>query len=629
MIFLLRLQEMVDGLELPAARRTYRRRPPPWGVVIRISPRWCRMRGRSMASWGSLMHTSNTWPGSSSSTARSAQRMDQAALCPWVSIRAAISNWSSLLGMGQASVGWPPKKQERCQKGQCNVISIKPACCAIRPDGRLTRVLLNGKPMLRVYQQTLPLIRGEVMAMQGGGEEYNQYWRTVINTMQDGLMVVDPGGLIVSVNPAFEQLTGYAADELVGQPCSLLECDSCDYPRGKEGEPRCGLFKEGAIKHCRCTLRKKDGSPLYVVKNAAVIPGNQGEPMGGVETLTDLSEVVAKERELTSLRRQMALDQEFQGMVGRSPAMLRLFSLIESAAESDAPVLISGESGTGKEMVAEALHRLGRRSSGPLIKVNCAALNENVLESELFGHVKGAFTGADSKRMGRFEAAKGGDFLLDEVGDLPPATQVKLLRVLQEKVIERVGDHRPIPVDVRIISATNRDLKQLVAQGRFREDLYYRVAVVPISTPALRERRQDVPLLVETFLKRILRASSKDISGFNRQAMDLMQGYDWPGNVRELINALEYAVVLCPGGLIGPEHLPEALQGSPSGQAQPVASAPPAAGQGEPDERERIIEALRQSNGRREEAARLLGISRVTLWKKMKNYQIQVENRIL
>jgi len=466
------------------------------------------------------------------------------------------------------------------------------------------------------------------MSGQHGSEEYNQYWRTVINTMQDGLMVVDPGGLIVSVNPAFEQLTGYRADELVGQPCSLLECDSCDYPRGESGEPRCGLFKEGAIKHCRCTLRKKDGSPLYVVKNAAVIPGQEGEPLGGVETLTDLSEVVAKERELTSLRRQMTLGQEFQGMVGGSPAMLRLFSLIESAAESDAPVLITGESGTGKEMVAEALHRLGRRSGGPLIKVNCAALNENVLESELFGHVKGAFTGADSKRMGRFEAAKGGDFLLDEVGDLPPATQVKLLRVLQEKVIERVGDHRPIPVDVRIISATNRDLKELVAQGRFREDLYYRVAVVPIHTPALRQRRQDVPLLVEAFLKRILQRSGKDIQGVDRRAMDLLMGYAWPGNVRELINALEYAVVLCPGGTIQPGHLPETIQAGTAGPTDPQDRAETQRTGAQDDERERIIEALRQSNGRREEAASLLGISRVTLWKKIKKYQIQIENII-
>jgi two-component system response regulator HydG len=466
------------------------------------------------------------------------------------------------------------------------------------------------------------------MNVQNDQQEFNQYWRTVINTMQDGLMVVDPSGLIISVNPAFEELTGYDSGELVGQPCSLLECSSCDYPRDHSGEPRCGLFKEGAIKRSRCTLRKKDGSPLPVVKNAAVIQGQKGEPMGGVETVTDLSEVVAKERELVSLRRQMAMDQVFHGMVGRSPAMLRLFSLIESVAESDAPVLITGESGTGKEMVAEALHSLGRRSQGPLIKVNCAALNENVLESELFGHVKGAFTGADVGRMGRFEAAKGGDFLLDEVGDLPPSTQVKLLRVLQEKVIERVGDNKPIPVDVRIISATHRDLKELVAQGRFREDLYYRVAVVPIHTPALRQRRQDVPLLVEAFLKRILKRSGKDIQGVDSRAMNLMLSYHWPGNVRELINALEYAVVLCPGGIIEPGHLPETLRdGEKHGEsAGSQVSAP--TGRGEYDERKRIITALQQTGGRREEAARSLGISRVTLWKKIKALNIQVENKI-
>ncbi|MCB2192847.1 MAG: sigma 54-interacting transcriptional regulator [Deltaproteobacteria bacterium] len=466
------------------------------------------------------------------------------------------------------------------------------------------------------------------MAQQNGQDEYNQYWRTVINTMQDGLMVVDPSGLIVSVNPAFEQLTGYNASELVGSPCTMLECDTCSYPHDSQGMLECDLFKKGAIQRCRCTLRKKDGSPLYVLKNAAVIQGQKGATMGGVETLTDLSEAVARERELVSLRRQMGMDEVFQGMVGRSPAMLRLFNLIESAADSDAPVLITGESGTGKEMVAEALHSLGRRNQGPLIKVNCASLNENVLESELFGHVKGAFTGADANRMGRFEAAKGGDFLLDEVGDLPPATQVKLLRVLQEKVIERVGDIKPIPVDVRIIAATHRDLKELVAQGRFREDLYYRVAVVPIRTPALRERMQDVPLLVDAFLKRILERSGKGITGVDRGAMDLMLGYDWPGNVRELINALEYAVVLCPGGLIEPGHLPESLRGDKGRSAQAQGQAAPPPGDAKRDERERIIQALQQAGGRREEAASLLGISRVTLWKKMKAYDIQVESKI-
>ncbi|MCB2188446.1 MAG: sigma 54-interacting transcriptional regulator [Deltaproteobacteria bacterium] len=471
-------------------------------------------------------------------------------------------------------------------------------------------------------------------------EEYDQYWRTVINTMQDGLMVVDPDRTIISVNPAFEALTGYSAAELVGQPCALLECDSCDYQNDQTGQPGCGLFKEKAIKHCRCTLRRKDGTPLYVVKNAAVIKGRGGELMGGVETLTDLSEMVAKERELASLRRHIAMDQAFQGMVGRTQSMLNLFSLIESAAESDAPVLITGESGTGKEMVAEALHRLGRRAQGPFIKVNCAALNENILESELFGHVKGAFTGADTLRMGRFEAAKGGDFLLDEVGDLPPATQVKLLRVLQEKVIERVGDHRPIPVNVRIIAATHRDLKALVAQGRFREDLYYRVAVVPIHTPALREHRQDVPLLVEAFLNRILPRSGKTIQGVSRGAMELLLHHAWPGNVRELINALEYAVVLCPGGLIEPAHLPQTILGPDTPASNPPAApavaptAPPAtpppalprpSGEGE---RERIIAALAASGGRREAAAQALGISRVTLWKKMKDLGIQVEKLI-
>ena len=466
------------------------------------------------------------------------------------------------------------------------------------------------------------------MTESGCPEEYNQYWGTVIKTMQDGLMVVDPVGLIVSVNPAFEQLTGYSADEIVGRPCTLLGCDSCDYPNKPGQMLQCDLFKKGAIHRCHCTLRKKDGAPLHIIKNAAVISGPKGENMGGVETLTDLSEVMAKERELVSLRRQAGLDQVFQGMVGRSPEMLKLFSLIESAADSDAPVLITGESGTGKEMVAEALHRLGRRKEGPLIKVNCASLNENLLESELFGHVKGAFTGADANRMGRFEAARCGDFFLDEVGDLPLATQVKLLRVLQEKVIERVGDFKPIPVDVRIISATHRNLKDLVAQDLFREDLYYRIAVVPIHTPALREHRQDITLLVDTFFRRILGRSGKDIQGVDRHAMDLLMRYDWPGNVRELVNALEYAMVLCPGGLVEPHHLPQALLGKETPPQEPKGKGKITRDNRDQVERDRIIEALRQTNGHREKSARLLGINRVTLWKKIKKYEIQVESKI-
>lgn len=455
-------------------------------------------------------------------------------------------------------------------------------------------------------------------------EEYNQYWQTVIETMEDGLMVVDNDGVIVSVNPAMAKLTGYEADELVGSSCRVLNCDSCSYNRNEDSGAHCELFRDGNIRRCNCTLRRKDGTPLHVIKNAAVIKDNSGNFLGGVETLTDLTEVKAKERELADLRREMAIESEFEGLVGRSPQMLALFNLIRSAADSDAPVLIQGESGTGKEMIANALHRLGPRAAAPFIKVNCASLNESLLESELFGHVKGAFTGADKARQGRFEAAAGGDFMLDEVGDLPHQTQVKLLRVLQEKVIEKVGDHVPIPVDVRVISATNKDLRGLVDDGTFREDLFYRVAVIPIRVPPLRERREDIPLLVETFVLRIAKKTGKAIAGLSRAAMDIMLAYHWPGNVRELINVIEYAFVLCPGGAIQPEHLPESLGSAPVGTCSvPVSQAGSAKAV---DERSRTIEALRATGGKKQAAADMLGISRVTLWKRIKKHGIEVDS---
>jgi transcriptional regulator with PAS, ATPase and Fis domain len=297
--------------------------------------------------------------------------------------------------------------------------------------------------------------------------------------------------------------------------------------------------------------------------------------------------------------------------------MRRVFALLESAAQSQAPVVITCESGTGKELAAQAIHDLGPRAKGPFIRVNCAALNEALLESELFGHVKGAFTGAERGRVGRFEAASGGDIFLDEIGDLPLATQVKLLRVLQEGEIERVGDHRPIKLDVRVITATNQDLARLMAAGRFREDLYYRIAAIPVPIPPLRERREDIPLLAEAFLERIRLKTGKPLTGLAKEALELLLAHDWPGNVRELINALEYAFVLCPEGLIRPEHLPARIAGGRAGHL------PAAPAHLDRAEAERIKAALDQSGGNLTEAARLLGLSRVTLWKKLKRLGLE------
>ena len=320
-------------------------------------------------------------------------------------------------------------------------------------------------------------------------EEYSQYWKTIVDTMADGLMVVDSEGVIISINKALETITGYGKDELVGQSCAVLDCDACFGARAEGHDKYCALFKEGQVTRRKCTLRKKDGKPLYVHKNAAVLKDSDGRVIGGVETLTDLTEVVTKERVISRLRRELSGEDGFHGILGKSSTMRQVFDLITSSAQSEAPVVIYGESGTGKELVASAIHKLGPRRKAPFIKVNCAALSESLLESELFGHVKGAFTGADRTRVGRFEAANGGDIFLDEIGDLPLSTQVKLLRVLQEKEIEKVGDYRPIKIDVRILAATNKDLNELMEEGRFRQDLYYRIGVIPIILPPLQERR--------------------------------------------------------------------------------------------------------------------------------------------
>jgi two-component system response regulator HydG len=485
------------------------------------------------------------------------------------------------------------------------------------------------------------------------GPKPEQFWKTVIDTMMDGLLIVDPEGRILAANRAMEEITGYRREELVGQPCTILKCHTCLDSLSFGGCKECELFKKGLVRRRKCTLEKKDGTPLHVLKNAAVLKDANGRVMAGVENLTDLSEVVAKERVISHLRRErsredlahalsekspdmmhlfishlrreVSREDGFHSIIGRSPVMVQLFTLISAAAQSEAPVIVYGESGTGKELVAAAIHRLSPRHQGPFIKVNSAALNESLLESELFGHVKGAFTGADRTRVGRFEAAGGGDIFLDEIGDLPLATQAKLLRVLQEKVIEKVGDHAPIAVDVRVITATNKDLHRLMGQGRFREDLFYRIGVIPIHLPPLRERREDIPLLVKAFIERGRRQTRKPITGLSEAALEFLGSHDWPGNVRELINVIEYAFVLCSEGVIQKEHLPAMFGRTETAPAKPrpvESTARPAI------ERQRLIDAITQTGGKKAEAARLLGLSRVTLWKLLKAHNIQVDKII-
>ena len=459
--------------------------------------------------------------------------------------------------------------------------------------------------------------------------EINRQLGSIINTMHDGLIVIAPDGDIVMVNQAFESLTGYTADEVIGRPCTLLSCDACEMAI-KSGEGQvwwCALFDPGnaGLKQCRCNYRRKDGRYVPVLKNASVLRDEQGVPLGAVETLVDISELNRLDQEVAQLSRQLEAVDGFHGIVGSSPEMQKVFEVIQKAAASDAPVIIHGESGTGKELVARAIHQSGNRRSEPYVQLSCAALNESLLESELFGHTKGAFTGAYRHRIGRFEAANGGDIFLDEIGDIPLATQVKLLRVLETKQFERVGDHQPISVDVRIITATNRNLEELLAKQAFREDLYFRINVIPIHLPPLRQRISDVPALVNTFIQRFSEKTGKHITGLSRRAMDCFMSHPWPGNVRELKGALEYAFVVAEGGLIDLEHLPPQLLQARAAQAEAPRQAAEAAGRQALSQKEALVAALRQTGGNQSQAAKLLGVTRVTVYNRMKKYGIEMK----
>jgi len=455
-------------------------------------------------------------------------------------------------------------------------------------------------------------------------QELNEYWKTVVDTIQDGIMIVDAGGTIISANKALERISGYTSIEMIGQPCSILNCNICETAFERSGDHWCVLFKTGKLDMRKCIFTRKDGSYIHVLKNASLLHGTSGEVMGAVETVTDITEIVEKDNQIAAFRRELRSEDGFHGLLGTSASMQQVFDLITNAAQSDAPVIIFGESGTGKELVASAIHKMSARKRKPYVKVNCAALTESLLESELFGHVKGAFTGAVRSREGRFEAARGGDIFLDEIGDLPLTVQVKLLRVLEEKIIERVGDNRSTPVDVRIITATNRNLKKLVDQGGFREDLFYRINVIPIIVPPLKERVEDIPLLAESFFRRLQLKSEKNIQGMTTEAMQQLMTYSWPGNVRELKSAFEYAFVTCRQPMIQPYHFPpDIYQGAKSLKTGKKASI-----NREELKKKQLIEALEQADGNQSQAAKILGVTRVTVWNRMKRYRITAQRRI-
>jgi PAS domain S-box-containing protein len=435
--------------------------------------------------------------------------------------------------------------------------------------------------------------------------------KNVFETMKEGLMVLDEDGTIHFFNKAAEEITGYSREEVLGQQCTMLDSDTCVVLTADGRQKKCDLFKHGTICNKRCRIRSKDGQSVYLLKNAVVLRDDDGRIVGAVETITNITSLYMKEIELEELKQELRQGYWFMGLLGNSLPMQKLYEQIRNAAESEAPVLIHGESGTGKNLVANAIHRLSRRKGGNFVKLNCAALNEQLLESELFGHKRGSFTGAIRDRVGRFEAADGGLLLLDEIGDMSPAMQAKLLRVLEEKVIERVGENEPVPVDVRVISATNRDLQEMVREDSFREDLYYRVSSIAVKTPPLRERREDIPILAGHYLKKISAVNNKDIRRVSPHAMAMLEEFSWPGNVRQLINTLEHAAITCGGETVEVADLPDYLFQKQKGS-----------GGGGDNEKERILVALTACRGNKTAAAKQLGISRVTLWKKLKKYEI-------
>jgi len=360
------------------------------------------------------------------------------------------------------------------------------------------------------------------------GRELDGYWKTVVDTIRDGIIIVNTHGAIVSVNRAFEQITGYQRSEVIGKPCDILQCDGCEEARKQGGEHWCSLFRHGSIEQFKCKIRKKDGTFFHALKNGAILKDADGSVIGAVGTIADISDIAEKEHQIEAFRQQLRSEDHFQGIVGVSSRMQQVFDMIRNAASSNAPVIIYGESGTGKELVSRAIHNLGLRKDKPFIKVNCAALTESLLESELFGHVRGAYTGAYKDRVGRFEKANEGDIFLDEIGDLPISTQTKLLRVLEEKVIERVGSSSSIRTDVRIISATNQDLMRLVDRGDYRKDFYFRINVIPIFLPPLRDRVEDIPLLAQTFLQKLILKSDKPIKAFSKETIEVLMSHQWP-----------------------------------------------------------------------------------------------------
>ena len=426
----------------------------------------------------------------------------------------------------------------------------------------------------------------------------------ILESISDGVFTVDAGWRITSFNRAAEEITGVPRAEALGRLC-------CDVFRSSLCGAGCALRETlgtgRPIIGKTAFIIDADGNRIPISLSTAVLRDAGGRVIGGAETFRDLSEV-------ETLREALEGKYHAGELSSRSPLMQRLFEVLPAVAASPSTVLLLGETGTGKELAARTIHTLSPRAKGPFVAVNCGALPDTLLESELFGYKKGAFTGAAQDRPGRFAQAKGGTLFLDEIGEVSPALQVRLLRVLQERTYEPLGGARSEQADVRIITATNRDLSALVRDGVFREDLYYRVNVVRLELPPLRRRKEDIPLLVEAFITRFNRLQGKTVRGISPEALSLLMAHDWPGNIRELENAVERAFILCGDGPIGLQHLPAELtaRGVLRGGDRDTPSLHDVL------DAQALRATLDRHHGNRTAAARELGIHKTTLFRRAK-----------
>lgn len=431
-------------------------------------------------------------------------------------------------------------------------------------------------------------------------------FEAIFRSVKDGIITVDGTMMITDINDAAIRICGVQREHVLDKLIPVL-ANRCD---GRCVDAILEVLekkKQVEVRFLECHF---EDNPRQVISLTA------SPLLGAGKELTGAVLVIRDETRLHELERSLDEFREFDHIVGRSEPMRKIKNLIRELADVQTTVLITGESGTGKELVVEALHRIGDRLNTPLVKVNCAALSETLLESELFGHVRGAFTGAISNKMGRFERAHGGTIFLDEIGDISPRMQLRLLRVIESGEFERVGESKPVRVNIRVVAATNQDLKQKVAAGEFREDLYYRLKVVEIHLPSLRDRRNDIPLLLEHFLKKFNRTFGRDIGGISTDAFNVLMLHTWPGNVRELENTIEHAFVRCRQGVITVEHLPQEF-GEVALQVN-FDKGP----DGEQQEAQRIRRALIKTDWNKTRAAELLGISRRTIYRKIDQYGI-------